>query len=545
MRILVLICTFMTLGLPGFAQTALDALNAERPEQPDGHLATIIRRGKLIVGVKTDYAPWGFINENGDIAGLEIDLAQDLADRLGVDLEVTGVTAANRIDRVNQKRVDVVIATAGDTAERRNQTDLIQPNYYSSGVVVYGRKDLGVKDWGDLRGKKICLNRSAYYNRALEETYGIVGQYFSGRREALLALNYQRCAGWAFDDTALERYTRDNPSETFDVLVKPILEIPWAIMVPQGEGNRTLGRFVSDMVGEWHATGRILQLQSKWNIEQTDFVKDLNRQWSMTADGRPLCGRVPQTGQHPEMCIDGDPYQSAPDIALTGWMAVVKKKSGLDLGVFASDYERNRLLRGFGITLALSGFAIIGALIVGISFAALGDTLGRWGFFGRVLLAPQTVLITVARMTPPILQLYIVFFGLGGAFLASPELTPGAFLIACCIFSFYAGASNAVMLSHGLEQERRHYPKKGTFALLPGAISRSFDGLVAACVNIVKAAGLASAIAVGEIVSSVNLVVAEGGDATTLMNGLLVFYFVLVTLVIWLFRRAKAWMVSA
>ncbi|MEM7490268.1 MAG: transporter substrate-binding domain-containing protein [Pseudomonadota bacterium] len=545
LRIVSLLCVAILWTLPAAAQGVPDELVARVPDRPDGKLSEILARGRLVVGVKTDYAPWGVRRADGTIEGLEVDLARDLAERLGVGLELIGVTANNRIDRVNQGRVDVVIATTGDTAERRMQADLIQPNYYSSGVVVYGRRDLPVEGWADLRGARLCLNRSAYYNRALEETYEIEGRYFAGRREALLGLKSGRCDGWAFDDTALERYTRDNPSETFGVMVEPILEIPWAILVARGEGDRSLGRFLSDMVAEWHASGRILALQDAWRIPRTAYVAGQHDLWRTMAADRPACARDPETGAHPAACLDLDPYRSSPDVALTGWMATLERATGLNLAAFASEWERSRLLRGVGLTLALSATSILGALAVGVGLALSEDVLGRRGALGRILLLPQRALVTVARMTPPILQLYIAFFGLGGVFLAAPELTPGAFVIACAVFSLYAGASNAVMLSHGMAQVRAARPAAAAPALLPAAIGRSFDGLIAACVNIVKAAGLASAIAVPELVSSVNLTVAEGGDATTLMNGLLVFYFLLVTAILWLFRGVRARVVSA
>jgi polar amino acid transport system substrate-binding protein len=75
--------------------------------------------------------------------------------------------------------------------------------------------------------------------------------------------------------------------------------------------------------------------------------------------------------------------------------------------------------------------------------------------------------------------------------------------------------------------------------LLPRAITRAFDGLVASCVNIVKAAGMASAIAVTEVISTINLLVAEGANTATFMNGLLVFYFFLVLAIIWIFKLVR------
>ncbi|MEM9639221.1 MAG: hypothetical protein AAGA94_16335, partial [Pseudomonadota bacterium] len=95
--------------------------------------------------------------------------------------------------------------------------------------------------------------------------------------------------------------------------------------------------------------------------------------------------------------------------------------------------------------------------------------------------------------------------------------------------------------SHALAQERDERPGATVWALVPGAFQRAYDGLVAACVNIVKAAGMASAIALAELVSTVNLIVSEGGDVATFMNGLLVFYFLLMLGVLWLFRRLRGW----
>jgi polar amino acid transport system substrate-binding protein len=142
-------------------------------------------------------------------------------------------------------------------------------------------------------------------------------------------------------------------------------------------------------------------------------------------------------------------------------------------------------------------------------------------------------------MTPPILQLYIVFFALGGLMAGAGMATPSGFVAAAAVLSLYAGATNAVLISHALQHERRADPEAGVLALLPAAIRRSFDGLVAACVNIVKAVGMASAIAVPELVSRVNLLAAEGGDKATLMNGLLAFYFLFVLGVVGLLGLAR------
>ena len=60
-------------------------------------LDTIKERGRLIVGVKADYKPYGFLDSSGAIIGIEPDLAKDVADKLGVEVEYVPVVSSNRM----------------------------------------------------------------------------------------------------------------------------------------------------------------------------------------------------------------------------------------------------------------------------------------------------------------------------------------------------------------------------------------------------------------------------------------------------------------
>jgi len=64
--------------------------------------------------VKNDYKPWGFLDPSGQIVGMEIDLAQRVADQIGVKLEKVPVTAVTRIEFLRQGRIDMMLATLGD-----------------------------------------------------------------------------------------------------------------------------------------------------------------------------------------------------------------------------------------------------------------------------------------------------------------------------------------------------------------------------------------------------------------------------------------------
>lgn len=148
---------------------ACAATLAALPASAQDSLAKIKEKGVLTVGVKNDYKPWGFLEPSGKIVGLEIDLAQAVADKIGVKLEMLPVTGANRMEFLKQGRIDVILATMGDTAERRKIVGMIEPNYYAGATNVLAPKSAGLKQWSDLKGRKVCAVQGAYYNRRVSQ----------------------------------------------------------------------------------------------------------------------------------------------------------------------------------------------------------------------------------------------------------------------------------------------------------------------------------------------------------------------------------------
>ncbi|MEM8572380.1 MAG: transporter substrate-binding domain-containing protein [Pseudomonadota bacterium] len=521
------------------AQTVPAEPSPTEAEATDGRMQRVLDRGRLIVGVKTDYPPWGMIAPDGSIAGLEPDLAQDLADRLGVALELVPVTSANRLQRLNQGVIDIAIATMGDTEARRREADLLLPHYYASGVTLLARRGSPFRDWGQLRGRPICLTDGAFFNRRLTEIYHIQTVVFRGNRDALLALQDGRCVGMAYDDTVLTRHLNDPLWSDFHLATPSILNSPWSIAVKLGEGERALGRFVSDAIATWHRDGILLALQDRWGIPRSDFLTERNRVWRAERAGEPVCIRGTD-GAWPASCLSTQAFKTSGDTSeLPGWVKVLRDKTGFDLSFAFDQIDSTRLIHGVGLTFVLSLIAILGSLTVGVTLAIASRSLKPNTWAHWLFRNPIRALVVSARMTPPILQLYILFFGLGGYLAAHYGYTPGSFGIAALVLSFYAGATNAVLLGSAIGHLQEEKPGIPAYRLLPPAVERCYEGLVSTSVNIVKAAGLASTIALPEVISTVNTIIAEGGDATTMMNLLLVFYFLFVLSVLALLRALK------
>lgn len=240
-------------------------------------LADIKKNNVLRVGVKADYRPYGFRDPSGAIVGIEPDLAADVAKRLGVKLELVPVVASNRMQFLEQGKIDLMIATMTDTPERRKVVHIVDPDYYASGTNILAAKSAHLKDWAQLKGKPVCLIQGAFYNKELQEKYGVQPVAFKGTAEAYAALKAGNCVGFAYDDTALYGQVLDPAWKDYEVPLPSILVAPWGLAVKNGETN--FANFMSEAIKAWHKSGIILTLEKKWGVPNSAFAEEMHAKY--------------------------------------------------------------------------------------------------------------------------------------------------------------------------------------------------------------------------------------------------------------------------
>jgi polar amino acid transport system substrate-binding protein len=260
LRIVAVIAATLAAALPATAQT----------------LDKIKQRGVLTVGSKADYKPFGFRDPSGAIVGFEPDLAKDVADRLGVKLELEPVVSSNRMQFLQQGKIDLMIATMNDTAERRKIVGIIEPDYYASGVNVFLLKKAGIKSWEQLKDQKICAIQGAWYNKPVAEKYGADIVAFKGTAEAEAALTQGNCIGWVYDDTFFADHLADAKWADYGMPLESILIEPWGLAVKLEERDGPWGQFMAKTVADWHRTGKLIEYEKKWKIPPSAFLKKMH-----------------------------------------------------------------------------------------------------------------------------------------------------------------------------------------------------------------------------------------------------------------------------
>jgi polar amino acid transport system substrate-binding protein len=250
----------------------------------DETLDKISKDGKLVAGVKVDYRPFGYRDEKGDMLGLEHDLTADVAKRLSAKLgkpiavEKIVVVAQNRMQFLEQGRIDYMIATMNDTPERRRIVEIIEPNYYASGVNVLTRKTGGIKSWESLKGKTVCTMQGAWYNKMLTEKYDFTAQPYAGVAEATQATFDNRCVGFLDDDAhAMSLLLQGGRWDDFALPLQTQAEAPWGMAIRLN--NPDFKAFLSAVSVDWHKQGTIVALEKKWGIKPTNWVQAMHEKY--------------------------------------------------------------------------------------------------------------------------------------------------------------------------------------------------------------------------------------------------------------------------
>ncbi len=254
------------------------ALSASQAQAKNDRFKKVLERGTLVVGVKADYKPWGFRDSSGAIVGMEIDMAQDVADALGVKLELIPVQSSNRMQFLQQGKIDLMIATMSDKANRRKVVGITDPNYYTSGTNVLAKKGM-VSKWEDLRGKPVCGKQGAFYNKQVSQRYGAKIVAFVGNAEAKQALRDGKCVAWVYDDSSIMADLASGQYDDYEMPMQTEDDTPWGLAVPLEEREGVWGNFMSGMIYNWHRSGRLIELEKKWGIQPTAYLGAMNKKF--------------------------------------------------------------------------------------------------------------------------------------------------------------------------------------------------------------------------------------------------------------------------
>ena len=223
-------------------------------------LEEIKDRGKLIVGVKFDAKPFGFI-EKEELQGFDVDIARKIAKEIFDDeskVEFIEVNSENRISKLMSEEIDMIIATMTDTPERRLIVDFSVP-YYISGQAVLCKKKSEVTSAADLKNHNTVVVIGTTAEKTLSKLYirSNVIRALS-YKEAFSAVNNDTC--FIADEALLQGVVMDN--EGYRIFNKKLSQEPYAVALRKDESE--LKQAVDYTIKYLEDTGELDKIKNKW-----------------------------------------------------------------------------------------------------------------------------------------------------------------------------------------------------------------------------------------------------------------------------------------
>ena len=246
-------------------------------------LDRIMKTGVLRVPNNSSWPPYSFLDKDGNITGFDIEVAAEVARRLGVRLEVLpnpsglNITWAQQTSGNWNGAYDAVIGSMTPTAKRDLNLDFPVIYYYAIGALAVHRDNTSISAPTDASGKRIGVMKAANYEMYVRrEPFGILGMEppvykiddpivvpFDGGTGPYDSL--EKGDGVEIDafidylPTIMRLIEEGRP---FKIIGTPLYRVPQAIAIEPGDAE--LAQVLKDAVEQMHADGTLRNLSLKW-----------------------------------------------------------------------------------------------------------------------------------------------------------------------------------------------------------------------------------------------------------------------------------------
>jgi polar amino acid transport system substrate-binding protein len=492
---------------------------------PADRLVAIICAGTIRVGVRDNYPPFGFL-QGYQPSGFEVAIAQRIAQVLGVQLTLVTVTPADRIALLAENRIDLTIATMGDTTLRDTQARFIRPHYYASHTAIVGPRAVPITTLAAAAGHTICVTVGDASNPDLSAG-GARLLLFASPEQLIDELHDGACSLIAQDDSYLARYFADPKFNALYDTKFTIDPLPWGMAVAQS-GGESLATALSLISEIFHRDGIFLTLAEAHEVP-AGFLTEQRAIWR-----RPECGTA-ASFENPRCVLPPRQSDMAPT-RFAGTVTVVETWAEAHLGLHLSlpifklqpawDLVRTGIRNSIILIVGTLAATFAFALLVGLALSAR-SALCRW---------PVRALVMLLQSTPPVLSLVIAASAANAIFAFSAGLAIGAAILALGLINGgNAGQAIAEAVATLRVEDAARPPGRPRLddrELFIHALRRSITQIIAFLINATKATPIASFIGAPELLNALTDSTSFSSNRETTYWFLLIFYVAAVLVVV-------------
>lgn len=254
---MVLLAVLMLVVVTGCSSNLSD----KKAIRTDHSLQNVMEAKQLIVGSDTGFPPMGYENENGEIVGFDIDVAEAVCNRLGVKLVVKGIDWGKKEEELDSGNIDCVWSGMSVTPDRAEAMNLSEP-YMKNELIFLIPGNSEARGTQDLQGKRVGVSTNSTALDALksmatkveivecEDEVDMFQKLEEGNLDAMLV------------DSVAAYYFLSQTGKTYYVLPESLQEEDYAIGFRKED--QSLRDKIQEILGMLKEDGTLGRISKQW-----------------------------------------------------------------------------------------------------------------------------------------------------------------------------------------------------------------------------------------------------------------------------------------
>lgn len=241
------------------------AMAAEAAENGDESLQKVLDNGVFIVGLDDSFPPMGYRDEDGNLTGFDVELAQAVAEQMGLQADLQAIDWKAKELELNGGNIDMIWNGYTITPERQEQVLMSEP-YMENTQVIVVPVNSDIKTLADLAGKKVAVQDGSSAQEAIadnEELASSIGEQvdFKDNVTALMDVANGQVDALAVDSVVANYYLAQNPDQ-YVILEETLAPEQYGIGFRKDDA--ALYEAVTAALKELKDSGKAAEVSIKW-----------------------------------------------------------------------------------------------------------------------------------------------------------------------------------------------------------------------------------------------------------------------------------------
>jgi len=239
------------------------ALTTGLAHAADGSWSRVKQDGKLVIGLDDAFPPMGFRQDDGKLVGFDIDAAEEVGKRLGIQIVWQPTAWDGVILSLDAKKFDCIWNGMTITPERTEKVLFTAPYVMDGQIAVVKSSDKAVKSFADLGGKVIGVQKGSSAVEAVKKLPKAVAEVkeYDANPKAFLDLENGRVTAVVIDNVTGRYFVATNPGK-YKVLPGFITKEPFGVAFRKDD--KDLKEMIQKTLNQMVADGAMAKISRKW-----------------------------------------------------------------------------------------------------------------------------------------------------------------------------------------------------------------------------------------------------------------------------------------